>query len=100
MRSRWSLLSVGALLANQGMLAVPLMLRSIAFITYLSLQFTEQDLKDVGRGLGEAIYRRHRMITSKRSSNHWITEHGSCIDQIYISFSVTTREFCVSWHKR
>lgn len=36
------------------------------FLCYYSWQFCEQDLEDVGRGLGEAIYRYHRMLKSKR----------------------------------
>jgi hypothetical protein len=33
---------------------------------YYSWQFCERDLEGIGRGLGEAVYRYHRMLMSKR----------------------------------
>lgn len=43
-------------------------------IMLCSWQFCEGDLEGIGRGLGEAIYRYHRMLTSKRlTRGHWDT---------------------------
>ena len=40
----------------------------VALILSYSWQFCERDLEEIGHGLGEAVYRYHRMLMSKRLS--------------------------------